>query len=173
MTILETERLALRHLTADDAAFVVALLNDPDFLTNIGDRGVRTADDAVAYLARGPQASYAQHGFGLFAVTLLATGEPIGICGLLKRDALEDVDLGFAFLPAFRAQGYAREAAAATMAWGLRTLRLPRLVAIVQPGNDRSIRLLERLGFTHERTVRVGDDGVELMLFAAGAEAPA
>ena len=166
--ILCTARLAVRELTADDAPFILALLNDPAFIEHIGDRGVRTIDTAASYIERGPRASYAQHGFGLWLVTLIDTAVPIGICGVLKRDILPDPDIGFAFMPEFRSLGYAFEAAAAVREFSRDTLRLPRLLAIVSPANARSIRLLERLGFAFERMVRIpGDRPEELKLFAA------
>ena len=96
MNTLETERLALRHLAAGDAEFLIELLNDPSFIRNIGDRGVRTVQDAHAYVQNGPAASYAKNGFGLDLVILKDTGEPIGLCGLIKRPTLDDVDIGYA-----------------------------------------------------------------------------
>ena len=168
MTILETERLLLRHLDVQgDAAFIRALLNTPAFLRYIGDRGVRTEADARRYIADGPVASYADHGFGLFAVDLRRSGEAVGICGLLQRPTLADPDLGFAFLPAAWGQGYATEAAAATRAWGHAVHGLDRIVAITQPDNAGSIRVLEKTGFRFERMVAVREDEPPLRLFAA------
>ncbi len=164
--VVETERLLIRHLDDADAGFIVSLLNDPAFLRNIGDRGVRTPDDARTYIANGPAASYARHGFGLFAVTLSSSGEPIGICGLVKREALDDVDLGFAFLPQFRGQGYALESAAAVKEYGRAVIKLRRLVAIALPSNTPSIRLLEKLGFRFERRLRLTPEGEKLALLA-------
>ena len=163
--VLDTARLALRRLSAADAAFIVELLNDPSFIRNIGDRHVRTPDDARAYIANGPEAMYARFGFGLFLVTLLDTGAPIGICGLLKRDTLDDIDIGFAFLPAFWSRGYALEAAQACKQWAVANLDARRLVAIVLPSNERSIHLLGKMGFTYEKLVRLGDDAEELALY--------
>lgn len=167
--VLTTPRLRVRPLTLDDAAFIVELLNDPAFIRNIGDRGVRTPDDARAYLNAGPLASYTRHGFGLCAVELAAAGTGIGICGLLKRDELPAPDIGFAFLPAWRAQGYAREAAEAVKADAFTRLRLDPLLAIVNPDNAASIRLLERLGFAYDHIVRLSGEGKDLHLFAAHA----
>lgn len=151
MTVLETERLSLRHLTDADAAFILELVNDPDWLRFIGDRGVRSLDDARAYILNGPVASYARHGFGLYLVELGDGGAPVGMCGLLKRDWLDDVDVGFAFLPRFRGMGLAHEAARATLEYGRVALGLPRVAAIVSPENAGSIRLLEKLGMRFER----------------------
>lgn len=140
---IETPRLHLRPFTLDDAAFSLRLLNEPSFHEHIGDKGVRDLDGARAYLASGPMASYAAHGHGLLAVVLKATGEPIGMCGLLKREHLEHPDLGYAFVPEAWGQGYALEAARAVM----NDAKLPRVLALVSPGNASSVRLLEKLGF--------------------------
>ena len=166
-TVLETARLTLRRIANDDAPFIVTLLNDPDFLRYIGDRNVRTIEDAHRYLATGPGAMYERFGHGLWLVTLTSTNEPLGICGLLKRDTLEDVDLGYAFLPQFRSQGYAEEAARGCMAYAGGVLGLRRVVAIVQPDNARSIRLLEKLGFAREKLMRLTEDGHEVALMGA------
>jgi len=167
--ILETERLVLRRLTSDDAAFILELLNEPAFLENIGDRGARTLADARRYIARGPVASYRKFGFGLYLVELKDSGAPIGICGLLKRDWLEHVDIGFAFLQKFWSRGYARESAAAVMHYGWTTLRLPRIVAITKPTNQASITLLEKLGLRFEKIITQPDHSGENKLFAASA----
>lgn len=145
--VLETSRLVLRHFTADDASFVLRLLNEPSFIENIGDRGVRTVEDAVAYLNGGPIASYARNGHGLNAVVLRDTGEPIGMCGLLRREQFADADVGYSFLPEFWRRGYAAEAVAAVVEHGRRTLGLPTIIAIVSPHNTASSALLEKLGF--------------------------
>lgn len=145
---------------------MLGLLNEPSFIENIGDRGVRTLDDAVAYLRNGPLASYARHGHGLWLVTRREDGAPIGICGLLKRDALDDVDLGYALKPAYWGRGYALEAARAAMEWGRGTLGLSRIVAIVQPANAPSIAVLEKLGLRFETMVQLAADDVELKLFS-------
>jgi len=165
MEVLRTERLILRRLTLDDAEFVLELVNDPDWLRYIGDRGVRTLDDARAYLLGGPLAMYERFGFGLYCVALGESGVSIGICGLLKRDALEDVDIGFAMLPAFRTHGYAYEAAAATLEYAARELGLARVVAIVSPENEASMRLLGKLGLSLERMTRLTAAGKEVCLF--------
>lgn len=165
--ILETARLTLRQMSAGDAPFMLALLNDPAFVRNIGDRGVRTLDDARTYIAAGPEASYVRFGFGLYIVELRVAGTPIGMCGLLKRDTLADVDIGFAFLPAYRHHGYAVESAAAIRDYARERLGLRRLVAIVNPANDASMRVLERIGFTYERMIAFGNEGTDVKLFAA------
>lgn len=167
--VLVTARLDLRELDAGDAAFMLAMLNDAAFIEHIGDRGVRTLDDARAYVEAGPMASYAQHGFGLYCVEERATRLPVGLCGLLRRPTLDDVDIGFAFLPAYRSLGYAREAAQAVLGHAHAILGLRRIVAIVAPGNAPSARLLEHLGFRFERMLRQAESNEELRLFGWGA----
>lgn len=174
MNALETERLSLRRMTTADAPLMLALLNDPDFLRFVGDRKVRTNEEARDYLENGPLASYARDGFGPYAVELKHGGAAIGICGLFKRDHLSDPDIGFAFLPAWRGQGLAGEAARAVLADATARLRLARVLAIVDPRNTRSIALLERLGLGEAGTLSA-DDGVALACYAIDfpAAAPA
>lgn len=167
MNVLETERLNLRQLNAGDAAFIVELLNDPSFLRYIGDRGVRTVEEAVRYILEGPVQSYARHGFGLWLVELKDAQTPTGICGLLKRDALPDADIGYAFLPQFRARGYAYESAAAVMSYAAGALGLRRVLAITNPDNAGSIKVLEKIGLKFDRRIRLSEDAPEVMLFAA------
>ncbi|HUD96600.1 MAG TPA: GNAT family N-acetyltransferase [Woeseiaceae bacterium] len=145
---MQTERLMLRPFSPDDADFILAVLNDRDFMRFVGDRQVRSIEHAKAYLQTGPIASYARHGFGLYAVELKAAHEPVGMCGLLQRASLPDPDIGFAFLPAWRAQGLALEAAQAVLAEARDRWSLARVLAIVDPANERSIGLLRALGMT-------------------------
>lgn len=152
---LLTARLTLRDFTHADAAFVLALLNEPAFLANIGDRQVRTLEAARAWVDDGPAASYARHGFGVWRVGLRADDRPIGMCGLLKRDALAVPDLGFAFLSEHWGAGYAREAAVAVKDHARGPLGLTRLAAIALPGNTRSLHLLAHLGFAPAGLVRM------------------
>ena len=166
MTILETERLILRQLTTDDAEFIFELLNDPSWIQNIGDRNIRNLDDACAYIVNGPVASYAKNGFGLWLVELKETKESIGMCGLIRRETLEDVDIGYALLPRFWSQGYAIEAARAAKNYAKDVVGLKRLVAIVDPANEGSIRVLEKLGLRYEKMVRLSADDIDLKLFA-------
>jgi RimJ/RimL family protein N-acetyltransferase len=172
VTVLETERLLLRRLVPDDAEFMLGLLNDPAWIRFIGDRGVRSAEAARDYLANGPIAMYALEGFGLYLVELKDGGVPIGICGLIKRAGLDDVDLGFAFMPQFRGRGFGIESAAAVLAYGRNAFGLRRIVAITSPDNDDSIRLLQRIGFRFERMTRLADDDDEVRLFVAEVETP-
>lgn len=161
----ETERLQLRELEDGDAPFIVALLNQPSFLRFIGDRGVRSEADARAYLARGPVGSYREHGFGMYLVVEKGTGSSLGISGLVRRETLPEVDLGFAFLPEHWGRGYALEAAQVAVAEA-RALGLPRLLAITVPENAASIRLLEKLGLRFEQRTRLGEDPTELLVYS-------
>src|SRR5262245_49778732 len=167
LKVLETDRLNLRWLSIDDAEFILDLLNEPSFLRFIGDKGVRTLDDARDYILNGPVDMYNRFGFGLYLTELKDGGVPIGICGLIKRDNLEDVDIGFAFLPRFWAKGYAYESASAVMAYGKDILGLNRIVAITSPDNHASAKLLEKLGLQFERMVRLSENAEEVELFAS------
>ncbi len=166
MKVLETERLALRWLETEDAAFILKLVNEPAWKLHIGDSSVRTLEDAVNYIEKGPVSMYARLGFGLYLVELKATSAPIGICGLIKREALEDVDVGFALLQEFWSKGYAFESASAVMAFGRRTFHLARIVAITSRDNHASARLLKKLGFHFERLARLKADANEVNLYA-------
>lgn len=164
--VLETERLSLRRLRREDAPFILRLLNEPSFILYVGDRGIRTLEDAAGYIERGPLASYERYGFGLYLVELKDGGTPIGTCGVLKRDELPDVDVGYSLLPEFWSRGFALEAARAVKTYARETLGLRKLVAIVAPGNDASARLLEKLGFAFERMIRLDPGAEELRLFS-------
>jgi ribosomal-protein-alanine N-acetyltransferase len=163
--VVETPRLVLRRFNTGDAAFALRLLNERSFLENIGDRGVRTLEQAVRYLEDGPIASYARHGHGLNLVALRDSQQPIGMCGLLKREALPDVDIGYAFLPEFWSKGYARESVAAVLAIARTSMGLKRVAAIVSPGNAPSIRLLEEFGFALSGSTRLTPDAPEVPLY--------
>lgn len=165
MIVIETSRLALRRITVADAPFMLDLLNQPSFIENIGDRGVRTPEQAGAYIEDRIVASYARHGFGMYLVALKEGGEAAGICGLVKRDGLDDVDLGFAFFPAYWKKGYAVESARAVKDYAAGVVGLTRLVAITSPTNWPSIRVVEKLGFAFEKMVRLTPEDEELKLF--------
>jgi ribosomal-protein-alanine N-acetyltransferase len=177
MIIIETERLLLRRLAEADAPFVLALLTDPDFLTQVGDRGVHDLESARRYVREGPGASYARYGFGLNVMQLKSSAAAVGLCGLLRRGSHPDVEIGFALLPQARGQGLALEAAAATLCWGLDSLFLPRIVALTAPENVGSMRILERIGMRFERLVQFSADGAQSRFFVvenaghAGAQA--
>ncbi|MEH2202526.1 MAG: GNAT family N-acetyltransferase [Nostoc sp.] len=165
MKVLETERLVLRRLTVEDSEFILEILNDPLWLRFIGDKGVRTLDDAREYILKNLVTMYERLGFGLYLVELKEKGVSIGICGLIKRDSLEDVDVGFAFLPKFRGKGYAYESASAVMMYGRKTFGLTRIVAITTLDNYGSAKLLKKLGLSFERMIKLSDDSKSVSLF--------
>lgn len=164
MTINGTPRLLLRELNPQDAPFILELLNGAEFLRFIGDKGVKTLQDARDYIRKGPIDSYVHNGFGLYAACL-RDGTPLGICGLVKRDGLNDPDLGFAFLERHRSKGYALESSRAVLEHGRNVLHLKRILAITTPDNHRSIALLEKAGFKFERMIRLSEGAEELKLF--------
>ena len=165
--MLRTERLVLDQLDERDAAFILGLLNEPSFLRYIGDRGVRSLEDARRYIREGPVAGYERYGHGLLRVALKGGDSPIGMCGVLKRDTLPDPDIGFSFLPAYWSQGYAHEAAVAVMRHAREVLHLDRVLAITTHDNLASMQLLGKLGFQYQRMIRLGDDPTELRLFSS------
>jgi RimJ/RimL family protein N-acetyltransferase len=154
MTILETDRLVLRQFTPDDAPFMLDLLNSPPWLRFIGDRGVRTLEDAGHYIQNGPLKSYSEFGFGGYLVQLKEGDLPIGLCGLFRRETLPDVDLGFAFLPGYEGRGYGYEVSSALLDYALTQLKLERITAFCDPENQASIRLIEKLGLRFEKSVQ-------------------
>ncbi len=165
MKVLETERLSLRWLTLEDATFLLQLMNEPAFITNVADRGLRTPEDSARYMTEKMLPSYEKHGFGMNVVELKESGRPIGTCGLFRRETLEDVDIGYAFLPEFWGQGFAYEAAAAMLKYGRETLGLPKIVGMTAPWNDSSARLLEKLGLRFERMIEMPGFEGESRLF--------
>lgn len=161
MKVLDTERLTLRWVEKDDAAFIRRLLNEPGWIQYIGDKGIRTMDDARNYIKNGPRAMYEREGFGLFLTERKVDQTPIGLCGLIKRDGLEDVDIGFAFLSEYQSQGYAYEAAQATVELA-KDIGIKRLVAITTKDNETSSKLLEKLDMQLEGYVTLPNDTEEL-----------
>jgi RimJ/RimL family protein N-acetyltransferase len=168
MIVLETERLVLRHLSpATDREFILKLLNEPSFIQYIGDKGVRTLDDARQYIQNGPMKSYQENGFGLNKVELKSNGVPIGISGLVKRDTLANADIGFAFLPEYWNRGYAIESARAVMEHARDVLGIERVVAITSPDNEASGKLLEKIGLKFKRMISLSEDAAEVRLFTS------
>jgi ribosomal-protein-alanine N-acetyltransferase len=169
---LQTARLTLRRLDFDDAPFIVRLLNEPSFIENIGDRNVRSIEDAHRYLRDGPIAMYEKYGFGLWLVERNSDGAAVGMCGLLRRDNLPDVDIGYAFLPEHWGCGYAFETAEATMRHAAEKFGLERVIGVVSPGNVASIRLLEKLGMRYERMLAMRADEAEVRLYGRTLQGP-
>jgi len=164
-TILETDRLLIRRFDLTDADFILELLNSPDWLKFIGDRNVKTIEEAEVYLVNGPIASYEANGFGLCLVVLKDGEIPIGACGLLKRDFLEDADLGFAFLPGYIGKGFGYESATAIIAYAQSQLNISKILAFTIPENVASIKLLEKTGFHYEKKFTMPGEDEELLLF--------
>ena len=167
MTVIATPRLVLRRFTEDDAPFVFSLLNDPDWLRFIGNKDVHDLEAARRYIRNGPMTMYEHFGFGLYLTALNSDSTPIGMCGLIRREGVDDVDIGFALLPQFCGKGYAREAAAATLDYGWNKVGLKRIVAFTSTDNVRSGRLLETIGLRFEREVVLPDSAERLWLYAA------
>ena len=167
MTVIATPRLVLRRFTEDDAPFVFSLLNDPDWLRFIGNKDVHDLEAARRYIRNGPMTMYERFGFGLYLTALNSDSTPIGMCGLIRREGVDDVDIGFALLPQFCGKGYAREAAAATLDYGWNKVGLKRIVAFTSTDNVRSGRLLETIGLRFEREVVLPDSAERLWLYAA------
>ena len=164
--IVETPRLELRELTLDDAGFILGLVNEPSFLSNIGDKGVRTLEDAKQFILDGPWIRDQKPGYGQFMVELKPDGIPIGVCGLLYREILDVTDVGCAFLPAYWRQGIAHEAASAIMEYGRSTLGVEKIVGLTSKDNLASIGLLEKFGMKFERIVKMSDDDPGTVLYS-------
>ena len=162
--IIVTERLVLREVNINDADFILDLLNSKGWLQFIGDRNVRSLPDAEKYIADRIIKSYIDHGLGLYLVELKTSGTAIGLCGLIKRDTLDDIDIGFAFLPEYNGFGYAFEAAISTLQFAFESLEINRLVAITTPDNVNSIKLLEKIGMQFEKKI-LFEEKEELFLF--------
>lgn len=167
--VMETQRLLLRQFMPADASIILRLLNEPSFVENVGDRHIRTIDEATAYLAAGPIASYEEHGHGLYLVILKSTGEPIGMCGLLKRTQFADADVGYALFPEFWRRGFAEESVSAVIDYGRRKLGMNRIIAIVAPHNSPSTMLLQKLGFIFEERTLIEPSGSEVLVYASSS----
>jgi RimJ/RimL family protein N-acetyltransferase len=165
MSVVETERLIVRELSLSDAAFLLELMNEAGWHRFIGDRGIRTVEAAATYIESAVLASYERHGHGLCCVTLKGSGEPIGICGLVRRESLDGPDLGFAFLERHQGAGLALEAARAVVAHAREALGITRLLAVTSPANEPSIRLLAKMGFVREGGMRGPGEAAERLLF--------
>jgi len=163
---IETDRLTLRWFTEDDAGLMLSVWNDPAFVRYVGDRGIRTPDEARKALKAGALAMYADYGYGPYRVALTDGDEPLGICGLFKRDYLDDPDIGFGLLPEYCRNGYAYEAAAAVIDDARSNIRLPRLTAIVSPENRASIGLIDKLGMSFVERMRPPGDDQDVLLYA-------
>ena len=163
--VLETERLIVRWLTDEDADFIFALMNEPSYVRFIGDKGIRTIEDAREYVRRGPLESYERFGYGLYLTERKKDEVPIGICGLVNRDSLEGVEIGFAFLSRYWSNGYAHESAEAIVEFGKNVVGLNKILAITAPDNHSSIKLLEKIGFHFKKMISVFEGEPDVKLF--------
>lgn len=166
MKAIETKRLLIEVVELEDSPFIFKLLNSPTWIQFIGDRGVKTIEDAENYIQKSLLASYAKNGFGLYKVSLKVTKEPIGLCGFLQRDYLESVDIGFAILPAYEGKGYAFEAAQALMDYGISTLKFKAILAITSQNNTRSQKLLNKIGLLKKGTIKPSGEEPEVLLYS-------
>jgi RimJ/RimL family protein N-acetyltransferase len=164
--ILETERLQLRWMTLDDTLMMFAVWNDPAFMRFVGDRGIRTLEEAEEAMQQGPLHLYSEYGYGPFRVIGRDDGADMGVCGLYRREGLDEPDIGFAFLPDYRGKGFGYEASVAVLDHARDVLKLPRVTAIVSPANDASIALLKKLGLHYDKAMRLPDDDEDVSLFA-------
>jgi RimJ/RimL family protein N-acetyltransferase len=167
LIVLETERLTLRWLDVKDAPFILELVNDPAWIQFIGDKGIKNLEDAKKYILNGPVDMYNKMGFGLYLVERKEDLTPLGMCGLIKRDSLEDVDIGFAFLEKFRSKGYGYESAAAVMEYGVQKLGMKRIVAITSIDNINSGKLLEKVGLRFEKIISGSEEDLKLFGYNA------
>ena len=166
MNIIKTDRLLINRITLDDAAFILELMNDKDWIKNIGDRGMTTIEDAEEYIRTRFLKTYEESNIGFYGLVLKNSKEVIGIAGLVDREGIDHVDIGYGLLPNFRGKGYAFEATKAIYDYGYNHLKLEKIVAIVNPDNPTSIQLLSKLGLEFEKMVRFPDEEKDIMLFS-------
>ena len=163
---MSTDRLLINRITLDDADFILKLMNDKDWIKNIGDRGIRTIEEAKEYIRTRFLKTYNEAGFGFYSLILKDTQQIIGIAGLVDREGIDDIDIGYGMLPEFRGKGYAFEATKAVFEYGYKDLKLDKIVAIVNPDNPGSIKLLSKLGLKFEKMIRLPDEEIDIMLFS-------
>ncbi len=149
--ILNSANLALREASSSDAAFVLALINQPAWKQHIANHSISTLGGAEEYIRDKLVSHYKLHGFGLWVVETKANSIPVGLCGLLKRDSLEHIDLGYGFLPNYWGQGFAHEASVLCLRYAFEKLEQSKVWAITTPANERSIKLLSRLQFVFKK----------------------
>jgi len=166
MNVMSTDRLLINRITLDDADFILKLMNDKDWIKNIGDRGIRTIEEAKEYIRTRFLKTYNEAGFGFYSLILKDTQQIIGIAGLVDREGIDDIDIGYGMLPEFRGKGYAFEATKAVFEYGYKDLKLDKIVAIVNPDNPGSIKLLSKLGLKFEKMIRLPDEEIDIMLFS-------
>ena len=166
MNLLATDRLLINKITIDDAGFILELMNDKDWIKNIGDKGVRTIEDAQAYIENRFLTTYHESNCGFYSLNLKNNHQFIGIAGLVDREGIDHIDIGYGILPQFRGNGYAFEATKAIYDYGYQELKLEKIVAIVNPDNLPSIKLLSKLGLEFEKMIRLPDEDKDIKLFS-------
>lgn len=166
MNLLATDRLLINKITIDDAGFILELMNDKDWIKNIGDKGVRTIEDAQAYIENRFLTTYVETNWGFYSLNLKNTQQIIGIAGLVDREGIDHIDIGYGILPQFRGKGYAFEATKAIYDYGFQELKLEKIVAIVNPDNLPSIKLLSKLGLEFEKMIRLPDEEIDILLYS-------
>lgn len=166
MKPIMTERLSIERVNRNDAAFILKLFNDPGWIEFIGNKGMTTLADATEYIENKLFAEYERWGFGFFVVKLKESKAPVGFCGLRKADYLDHADIGFGLLTRYKGNGYACEAASAVLKNKEFSFGLKKVVAIVESGNENSVKVIERIGLKFEKTIHVPDDSAEFLLFS-------
>ncbi|MEJ6005863.1 GNAT family N-acetyltransferase [Paucibacter sp. AS339] len=173
MLVLKTERLRLRWFAPGDEAFLLEQLQEETWKRNISDPGVTDLEAARVWMVEKLLVWHWPRGLGLWAVERASDGELMGMCGLLQRDYLPVPDIGYAFLPRYWGQGYAREAAQACRDYAHEVLGEPLLMASTATFNDDSGRLLEAIGMRHVDTRQLGENHELSKLYQLGEAAPA
>ncbi|MDN3642752.1 GNAT family N-acetyltransferase [Lutimonas halocynthiae] len=166
MNVISTDRLLINRITLDDAGFILKLMNDKDWIKNIGDRGIRTIEETEEYIRTRFLKTYDEVGFGFYSLIRKSDQQIIGIAGLVDREGLDHIDIGYGMLPEFRGKGYAFEATKAVYDYGYKDLKLDKIIAIVNPDNPSSIKLLSKLGLEFEKMIRLPDEEIDIMLFS-------
>jgi len=166
MNVISTDRLLINRITLDDAGFILKLINDKDWIKNIGDKGIRTIEETEEYIRTRFLKAYDEVGFGFYSLILKSDQQIIGIAGLVDREGIDHIDIGYGMLPEFRGKGYAFEATKAIYDYGHQELKLEKIVAIVNPDNPSSIKLLTKLGMEFEKMIRLPDEEIDIMLFS-------
>ena len=166
MNLITTDRLLINRITIDDAGFILELMNDKDWIKNIGDKGLRTIEDVQAYIQNRFLKTYIESNYGFYTMNLKNTLQIIGIVGLVDRKGIDHIDIGYGILPEFRGKGYAFEAAKAIYDYGYQELNLEKIVAIVNPDNLPSIKLLSKLGLEFEKMIRLPDEEIDILLYS-------
>jgi len=163
---MSTDRLLINRITLDDAGFILKLMNDKDWIKNIGDRGIRTIEEAEEYIRTRFLKTYNEVGFGFYSLIIKETQQIIGIAGLVDREGIDHIDIGYGMLPEYRGKGYAFEATKAIYDYAYQDLKIDKIVAIVNPDNPGSIKLLTKLGLEFEKMIRLPDEEIDIMLFS-------